>query len=73
MLLLRLARPPKRDMPVHFILINKGVERNSMSSLTGIGKDHHYEKPIEPLENPSFKKVWAGLSKVKESDGKRKA
>ena len=56
MLLLRSARPPERDMPVHCIMINKGVKRNSTSSLTGIGKDHHHEKPIMPLENPSFKK-----------------
>lgn len=52
---------------------NKGAKRNSTSSLPGIRKDHHHEKPIDPFENPSLKKDWAGPSKVKESDGKRKA
>lgn len=52
---------------------NKGVKRSSLSSLPGNGKTHHQEKQIESLENSSVKKVWAGPSIVKESDGKRKA
>ncbi|XP_050255268.1 uncharacterized protein LOC126701193 [Quercus robur] len=52
---------------------NKRVKQNSPSSLPGNGKTHHQEKQIEPLKNSSVKKVWAGPSKVKESNGKRKA
>ena len=52
---------------------NKRVKQNSPSSLPGNGKNHHQEKQIESLKNSSVKKVWAGPSKVKESNGKRKA